>query len=96
MGEPFKLFLSMRLLSGIIAGTLAGIAAGVLMAPDKGDSTRKKLNKEGTRVRSDVEKSLNEGIYNLLDSVSQAIDDYSKRSQKSLKQAKKKKRYINF
>jgi len=86
----------MRLLSGIIAGAMAGIAAGVLMAPDKGEGTRKKLNKESSKVRSDVEKSLNEGIYNLLDSVSQAIDDYSKRSQKSLKQAKKKKRYINF
>ncbi|MGD1889456.1 MAG: YtxH domain-containing protein [Cyclobacteriaceae bacterium] len=86
----------MRLLSGIIAGALAGIAAGILLAPEKGDKTRKRLNQEGTRFRSDVEKSLNEGIYNLLDSVSQAIDDYSKRSQKSLKQAKKKKRYINF
>lgn len=86
----------MRLLSGIIAGALAGIAAGILMAPDKGDSTRKRLNKEGNRFRGDVEKSLNEGIYNLLDSVSQAIDDYAKRSKKSLKQAKKKKRYINF
>ena len=86
----------MRLLSGIIAGALAGIAAGVLMAPEKGDKTRKRLNKEGTRFRGDVEKSLNEGIYNLLDSVSSAIDDYSKRSQKSLKQAKKKKRFINF
>ncbi|MEM8965878.1 MAG: YtxH domain-containing protein [Bacteroidota bacterium] len=86
----------MRLLSGIVAGVLAGIAAGVLMAPDKGDATRKRLNKEGNRVRGDVEKSVNEGIYNLLDSISQAIDDYSKRSQKSLKQAKKKKRYINF
>ena len=86
----------MRLLSGIIAGALAGIAAGVLMAPQKGDKTRKRLNKEGTRFRGDVEKSLNEGIYNFLDSVSNAIDDYSKRSQKSLKQAKKKKRYINF
>ncbi|MEM6843109.1 MAG: YtxH domain-containing protein [Bacteroidota bacterium] len=86
----------MRLLSGIIAGALAGIAAGVLMAPDKGDNTRKRISKEGGRVRGDVEKSVNEGIYNLLDSVSQAIDEYSKRSQKSLKQAKKKKRYINF
>jgi gas vesicle protein len=86
----------MRLLSGIIAGALAGIAAGVLMAPEKGNATRKRLNKEGTRFRTDVEKSLNEGIYNLLDSVSHAIDDYSKRSQKSLKQAKKKKRYISF
>nr|WKN37745.1 YtxH domain-containing protein [Tunicatimonas sp. TK19036] len=86
----------MRLLSGIIAGALAGIAAGILMAPEKGDATRKRLNKEGTRFRTDVEKSVNEGIYNLLDSVSQAIDDYSKRSQKSLKQAKKKKKFINF
>jgi len=86
----------MRLLSGIATIALAGLAAGILLAPDKGDKTRKKLNKESGRFRSDLEKQVNDGIYQLLDTVGELLEDYAKRSQKSLKQAKKRKKYVNF
>lgn len=86
----------MRLLSGIATIALAGLAAGILMAPDRGDKTRKKLNKESGRFKTDLEKQVNEGIYQLLDSVGDLLEDYAKRSQKSLKQAKKKKKYVSF
>lgn len=86
----------MRLLSGIVTIAIAGLAAGVLLAPDRGDKTRKKLNKESGRFRSDMEKQVNEGIYQLLDTVGELLEDYAKRSQKSLKQAKKRKKYVSF
>lgn len=86
----------MRILSGIVTIALAGLAAGILLAPDRGEKTRKKLNKESGRFRTDLEKQINEGIYQLLDTISELLDDYSKRSQKSLKQAKKRKKYVNL
>ena len=86
----------MRLLSGIITVALAGIVAGILLSPEQGEKTRKKLNKEGGRFRSDLEKQINDGIYQLLDTISELLDDYAKRSQKSLKQAKKRKKYVNL
>lgn len=86
----------MRLLSSIITIAVAGLLAGILLAPDRGDKTRKKLNKESGRFRSDMEKQVNEGIYQLLDTIGELLDDYSKRSQKSLKQAKKRKKYVSF
>jgi gas vesicle protein len=86
----------MRLLSGIITVALAGIIAGILLAPEQGEKTRKKLNQEGGRFRSDLEKQINEGIYQLLDTISELLDDYAKRSQKSLKEAKKRKKFVNL
>ena len=82
----------MRFLTGLLTVALAGLAAGILLAPDRGDKTRVKLNKESSRFKSDLEKSLNSTIYELLDTVGELIADYSKRSQKSIKQAKKKKK----
>jgi len=86
----------MRFLTGLLTVALVGLAAGILLAPDRGDKTRIKLNKESSRFKSDLEKSLNSTIYELLDTVGELIADYSKRSQKSIKQAKKKKRYVSF
>ena len=80
----------MKLLPGIIVGALAGVAAGILMAPESGESTRKKLSKDGTKLKSELERSLNDGIVSFLDSVSNAIDEYAKEGQKAAKRAKRK------
>ncbi len=86
----------MKLLTGIITIAIAGLAAGILLAPDRGDNTRKKLNKQKGNFRSDLEKQINEGIYQLLDTIGELLEDYAKRSQKSVKEAKKKKKYVSF
>lgn len=81
----------MKLLPGIVVGALAGVVAGVLMAPDKGETTRQRIAKDGNKLKSDFESSLNQGIDTFLESISQAVDEYSKQSKRSIKQAKKKK-----
>lgn len=79
----------MKNLNGIIIGAIAGIVAGILLAPDSGTKTRKILGKESNKWRNGFEKQLNENIDVILKSLSKAIDEYSKKSQKSLKELRK-------
>ena len=82
----------MKSLSGIIVGALAGVAVGILMAPESGEKTRKKLAEDSEKVKADLEDSLGKSVDNFLNTVSQAIDEYSKESKRTVKKAKKKKR----
>jgi gas vesicle protein len=86
----------MRLLSVLVIGAIAGLLAINLNAPEKRTQARRRVNKEGGKLRSDMEKTINEAIYALLDNLGEVIEEYAKRSQKSIKQAKKKKSYVQF
>lgn len=81
----------MKLLPGIIIGAAAGVVAGILMAPESGDKTREKWAKEGNNIKEELEGSLNKSIDTFLNTVSEAVDEYSKQSKQSLKKAKKNK-----
>ena len=61
------------------------------MAPESGDKTREKWAKEGNNIKEELEGSLNKSIDTFLNTVSEAVDEYSKQSKQSLKKAKKKK-----
>ncbi|MEK6480188.1 hypothetical protein WJR50_21785 [Catalinimonas sp. 4WD22] len=88
----------MRLLTGILTVAAAGIAASIIFSQDSStkSKTKRRFGKDSSRLKSDMEKTINEGIYNLLETVSELISDYSKRSQKSIKEAKKRKKFINL
>ncbi len=79
----------MKNLAGIILGAAAGIAAGILLAPDSGNKTRKTLGKESGKWKSNFDKEFNDGIDLLLKSLSKGIDQYSKKGQKSLSELRK-------
>lgn len=51
-----------RVLIGFAVGAAAGAIAGVLMAPDKGDSTRSKLTDKSMKARDDFNVKLQQGI----------------------------------
>lgn len=87
---------TMKNLTGIIVGALAGITAGILLAPDSGNKTRKSINKGSDKwrsnfdkQRSNFDKQFNEGVDVVLKNLSKAIGEYSKRSQKSLNDLRK-------
>lgn len=42
----------------LFAGALVGAAAGVLLAPEKGEDTRKKLKEQGSRIAEKVNEAL--------------------------------------
>ncbi|WP_277478671.1 hypothetical protein [Catalinimonas alkaloidigena] len=85
-------------MTGILTVAAAAIAASFIFSQDSNTKSRAKsrFSKDSNRIKSDFEKTINEGIYNLLNVLGELIADYAKRSQKSIKQAKKKKQYVSF
>lgn len=72
---------SAKVLLGFISGLAAGITAGVLLAPDKGDSTRKLLAEKAKTLSSDVSGKLEqfsmEKINEVAKSAMDSVKDYA-------------------
>lgn len=55
-----------KLVASVLAGAAAGAVLGVLLAPDKGSETRKKIAKKG----NDLKGSVKEGFDKFSDTIS--------------------------
>ena len=51
-----------KILLGVLAGVAIGATLGILFAPDKGSSTRKKISKKSDAYADELEKKFNEFI----------------------------------
>jgi len=51
-----------KVLLGVLAGAAIGATLGILFAPDKGSSTRRKIVKKGDEYADNLEEKLNEFI----------------------------------
>lgn len=67
-----------KVLIGFILGVAAGAAAGVLMAPDKGKNTRKKLKKQA----EDLKDNLVDTYGKYKEEVKEAYDNFAKKVSK--------------
>jgi len=47
-----------KVLFAALVGAAAGAVAGVLLAPNSGEETRRKLREEGERIKDDVTKKV--------------------------------------
>ncbi len=54
-----------KVLLGLLAGIAAGATLGILFAPDKGTSTRKKLSKKSEAYAEELEEKFNDFIESL-------------------------------
>lgn len=50
-----------KILTAIVAGAALGAIVGILLAPDKGSETRKKINEEGKKLAEDVKDKFRRG-----------------------------------
>lgn len=73
----------------IVLGVLAGAAAGVLLAPDKGVNTRKKLIKEGKEIKDQITEDFKE----VKDDVSKAAKSGKDKFKEDLKDFASKSSY---
>lgn len=51
-----------KVLLGILAGIAAGATLGILFAPDKGSSTRRKISQKGDDYADELKEKFNEFI----------------------------------
>lgn len=59
-----------KILLGVLAGVAAGALLGVLLAPDKGSETRKKLAEKGDDYAEALKNKFDELIEGVMDKVS--------------------------
>jgi gas vesicle protein len=58
--KPKKKNTGLKVAGGILAGAAAGAIAGILMAPDSGKNTRKKITDKSKKVTADVKSKVTE------------------------------------
>lgn len=68
-----------KVMLSFIVGALAGAAAGVLLAPDKGKNTRKKVKKS----MDDLSEKVKDSMDDLSAKVKDTVDDLSAKAKKT-------------
>jgi gas vesicle protein len=66
---------SAKVLLSALAGVAIGIQIGVLIAPDKGEETRKKLSKKG----DDYLDEINSQFHKFIDGITEKLDKVNKK-----------------
>ena len=59
-----------KTLLGFLAGAAVGVLAGILLAPDKGSETRKKISKKTSDLGDSLKGSFNDFVDGIKDSYS--------------------------
>jgi gas vesicle protein len=71
-----------KVLLGLLAGISAGALLGILVAPEKGKVTRKKISKKGEDYAGSMKKKFNgfrDNITEKFDKVKEEVADYAKK-----------------
>ncbi len=84
--------MSSKVLLGFLAGAAAGALTGILLAPDKGSATRKKIAGKAGDITDSVKNSFNEfidGIKNAYSSVKEETEELKEQAAAKMSAAKK-------
>lgn len=81
MNDNTKVFL------GFLSGLFAGALAGILLAPDRGDATRRMIAERAKTFGTDFSDQLNPSIDKITELAKSAIDNVSEYANKVLKKA---------
>jgi len=74
-------------LLALITGAAVGAGIGLLYAPDKGENTRKKLNKEAKKARKQLDEQVRETSSHLSDSAKKAKLNFESKLEETLSSA---------
>ncbi len=80
-----------KVLLGALAGVAIGAVVGVLLAPEKGSDTRKKISKKGQDIADDVKSQvggLKDKYNDLVDTVASKVDAFANKGEEMVDNAK--------
>lgn len=80
----------MKSLPGILIGLAVGAVVGLLLAPESGNKTRKRISSESDSFFKDLQDQLQSGLENIKDQYNDYIDAAADKGQSLVGQAKKK------
>ncbi|QJW89042.1 YtxH domain-containing protein [Spirosoma taeanense] len=83
----------MKSLSGILVGLAVGAVIGVLLAPESGKKTRKRISSESDSFFKDLQDQLQAGLESIKTQYNDFVDTTASKAQDAANQAKRKANY---
>ena len=80
----------MKSLPGILIGLAAGVALGMLVAPEKGRSTRKRISNDAESFFKDLQDQLQTGIDNIKSQYNDFVETSASRTKDAIGQAERR------
>ncbi|HUR66263.1 MAG TPA: YtxH domain-containing protein [Chitinophagaceae bacterium] len=83
--------MSSKILVGFLAGAAVGALAGILWAPDKGSTTRKKISGKAGDISDSIRDSFSnliQGVKDTYSSVQDDVDDLHEKASSKMNTAK--------
>lgn len=69
---------SFKILTGFIIGAMGGLITGLLIAPESGKGTRKKISDTASKIQHDLHDFAEETLEATKKSISETVDDLVK------------------
>ncbi len=80
-----------KLLIGVLAGAAVGAVLGILFAPDKGSSTRKRFSRKSYQYTDELEGKFNDLIDNITEQFQTVVEEVNQMSEDGMLKAEKRK-----
>jgi len=68
----------LKIMTGFFIGAIGGLLTGVLIAPDTGKGTRKKISDTANKIKHDLNDFAEETLEHTRKSISETVDDLVK------------------
>ncbi|QJD80886.1 YtxH domain-containing protein [Spirosoma rhododendri] len=83
----------MRSLPGILVGLAVGAVVGILLAPESGKKTRKRISSESDSFFSDLQDQLQDGLDSIKSQYNDFVDQAGSKSKDVADELKRKVKY---
>lgn len=80
----------MKALPGIIVALAVGAVVGILLAPESGKKTRKRITSESDSFFNDLQNQLQSGLESIKSQYNDYVDSATEKTQDLVSQAKRK------
>ena len=79
-----------KIIGGFLAGAMLGVAAGLLMAPESGKKTRKRILNKSRELTDEVAKTVTKGLDTVRSTYNEKVDQFADAGKSTIDTAKER------